>query len=330
MLMATLPPYHNRAEKEAIFTNCVFCDSETDVLDWLKDIDSGKFDGSGISFRGMTRSSYKLFTSLQRQWILRDLSGSIADHHAPVTELLQEAWRQNEVRGFLSTEDHIGEGPDDLGMLSYLQHYGCPTPVLDFTSNIRVALCFAVEEPKQAGSVPELDKYFSVYIFHPQIVDAVNSGLSKAWQDHSPGQVEEAARWFRSYEMTALQDTLIFKPEWVEEMLAPRVVHLATSERFERQAGLFVLNNTADQPFPEALYAFVDSRTMDGAERRSVRTWVTSLNINRAHAVLVRRWLNAQDPPITQEYLLPVGKTHAWVPELFAEVLKRAFEGRLG
>ncbi len=134
----------------------------------------------------------------------------------------------------------------------------------------------------------------------------MNSGLAKAWRECDSGHRAEAAQWFRSYEMNALQDTLIFETQWINRNYGGGVVSLDTSDRFRRQAGLFAMNNTADLPFPEAVHAFVDARTNDVREQRSVRTWINSLNIHRNYAGLVTSWLSSQDPPITENYLLPV------------------------
>lgn len=319
-----LPTYRTKQEKQAVFTNCAFCDSEQEVRDWLADLDTGRFDGGGMAFRGLSRASYKLYSSLQRKWIEKDLAASHADHKVLVQAILDESFDH----GVGSTILPNGER-DDLAMLSYLQHHECPTPLLDFTSNIRVALFFASQKPRSAGNGGELDEYFSVYIIHSPIVNAMNAGLEKTWRAYSPGQNAEAARWFRSHEMNCLQDTLIFEPQWIQRVYNEGVVNLDTSERFRRQSGLFAMNNTADLPFPEAIHAFVDVRTSHQKEQRSVRTWINSLNILRSFAPLVRDWLAAKEPPVTRDNLLPDREERSWVKTLFDTSLKRTRESRL-
>lgn len=314
--MAKLSQYQTKAEKQAVFTNCVFCDSENDVHEWLTDLDAGRFDGAGMAFRGLSNASYKLFSSLQRKWIEQDLSSHRTDHKALVQSLLDRAF-QHEVSG---TMRENGER-DELAMLSYLQHHGCPTPFLDFTSDIRVALFFASQESKNVDNGSELDKYFSVYVFHPEIPRTINLGLEKAWRNFSPGRRDEVARCFRSYEMNSLQETLIFDPGWINQVYGEGVVSLSSSIRFERQSGLFTMNNTAVLPFPEAIHAFVDAGTGDEQKRHSVRTWINCLNIHRDHARAVQDWLAAKDPPITLDQLLPDREEHQWVKELLDTVL---------
>ena len=281
--MTALPSYHSKAEKCVVFTNCVFCDSEHEVRGWLADLEGGRFDGRGMAFRGMTRASYMLYSSLQRKWMVLDQAVKESDVKILVQNVLEESFR----KGVDGTVLPNG-ARDELAILSYLQHHGCPTPFLDFTTDIRVALFFASEDPGDEGNGSKLDDFFSVYVFQPQIVTAMNSGLEKAWHATSPVESEAAARWFRSYEMNSLQNTLIFHPEWIHRVYGEGVVNLATSDRFRRQSGLFAMNNTTDLPFAEAIHAFIDARSQDVQERRSVRTWITSLNIHREHADLVR------------------------------------------
>lgn len=48
----------------------------------------------------------------------------------------------------------------DFPTLSILQHYGAPTPLIDFTYNLDVALYFATEFCKPSNSSNPLDHYF--------------------------------------------------------------------------------------------------------------------------------------------------------------------------
>ena len=48
--------------------------------------------------------------------------------------------------------------------ISLLQHYGAPTPLLDFTHGLNIALYFALDGMKNASSNNDIDNYFSLYI----------------------------------------------------------------------------------------------------------------------------------------------------------------------
>ncbi len=79
------------------------------------------------------------------------------NHKGIVQRILDEAFEQR-----VNGTSLVNGERDELAMLSYLQHHGCPTPFLDFTSDVRVALFFASQEPKGAGNGSELDNYFSI------------------------------------------------------------------------------------------------------------------------------------------------------------------------
>lgn len=57
----------------------------------------------------------------------------------------------------------------DLAWLSYLQHYGCPTPMLDWTYDIQKALFFAADRARSDEDSSEIENYISVYVIHEPI-----------------------------------------------------------------------------------------------------------------------------------------------------------------
>ena len=53
--------------------------------------------------------------------------------------------------------------------ISLLQHFGAPSPLLDFTHNLNIALYFALDGLKVASSNNDIDNYFSLYILDRNI-----------------------------------------------------------------------------------------------------------------------------------------------------------------
>ncbi|WP_284461762.1 FRG domain-containing protein, partial [Chryseobacterium sp.] len=68
----------------------------------------------------------------------------------------------NEVVKKLLINSGIDEN-NDLAYLSYMQHFGVPTPFLDYTNNPYVALFFAIDGINFTPSDNEIDNYFSLY-----------------------------------------------------------------------------------------------------------------------------------------------------------------------
>ena len=68
--------------------------------------------------------------------------------------------------------DKIGLDPEnDLAVLSFLQHYGCPTPLLDWTYNFSNALFFSVQNLDKQTANWEIEKYFCVYFLEEEFFE---------------------------------------------------------------------------------------------------------------------------------------------------------------
>ena len=320
--MATLPAYATREEKEAVYRSCWFCDSENEVRGFLREIEQVGY-GKGWAFRGVKRASYKLFTSLQRVWIEKELGNAGMDHTVIVRHLLNAARRMQSMRGNdVPQEIKSIDLEDELGLLSYLQHYDCPTPLLDFSSDIRVALYFATEPSRSPKLHPQLDMYFSIYTFSDDIVGVVNGGLEKQWQKYVEARFLDARRALRSYNVMTAQDTLIYHPTRHDKIYGKDVIPVWNNPRIMLQSGLFASNTTADTPFPEAIQAFIGRSITDGSANASAKTMVNCVNIHRDFAPIVVEWLEKQNPPMNKNYLLPSRPEHGNIPLLFNEVMK--------
>jgi len=120
---------------------------------------------SNLLFRGMGEAKYKLFNSAQRFWITNEVEQwwTPKSYLEYVNEFINKA---RDKKLFFKIFEYYNLKPNqrDFPILSILQHYGAPTPLMDFTYDVDVALFFATEKATSSASNNEIDKYFSIYL----------------------------------------------------------------------------------------------------------------------------------------------------------------------
>jgi hypothetical protein len=129
---------------------------------YTSDLKEGK--KTDFMFRGMSDARYKLYTSAQRLWIENDLSEWSGSSYLDfINKMIQETKEYPLIKKVFDTFDYNAE-EREVPILSLLQHYSAPTPFMDWSYNINVALFFAVEGIKTGnGSADKINNYFSIY-----------------------------------------------------------------------------------------------------------------------------------------------------------------------
>lgn len=120
-------------------------------------------------FRGINCAKYKLYSSAQRIWLGNDLGKTGLSFESFVNGLISECYRNENV--LCSYFSRMGVVKNDWLMLSFLQHYGAGTPLLDFTRHFKTALFFALDGvPSSPGT--DISNYVSIYYY--KAVDVAN------------------------------------------------------------------------------------------------------------------------------------------------------------
>ncbi len=141
-----------KREKDALFARHEVS-SVPELLATLCDLRSRDY-----FFRGLSDARYKIVSSIQRAWHNggRWKSAISNTNFTAFMIGLLEFAKKNELFSFCPKSCLM-----DHEIWAYLQHYGCPTPLLDFSSNPFVALHFATK------SASETKGYCSIYAIQP-------------------------------------------------------------------------------------------------------------------------------------------------------------------
>lgn len=139
--------------------------------DVISEFTSLKRSNQHALFRGICESKYKLYTSLQRECFAKNIDFNKTPIRSIILKLIENG-RDNPKSHNILPEyfAKLGIPLNDWMLLAILQHYGAPSPLLDFTKDYMPALYFMCLGMKHFYSVNEVDQYASIVYF--KAVDA--------------------------------------------------------------------------------------------------------------------------------------------------------------
>ena len=124
-------------------------------------------------YRGVSESRYKIYSSLQRAWIGKDVKslGKYKSDKDFANHMIQYI-QTNEMLNKYYSALHVVQ--NDWNAMCFLQHYGAPTPLIDFSYNFKVALYFCSYKLFKPES-KDIDEYYSIYkIDSKKLIKMVN------------------------------------------------------------------------------------------------------------------------------------------------------------
>lgn len=158
--------FYDSLEGKRLFFNSPNCeqfwkiDDKEMLASFLSYLDTNK---SKCIFRGHNDARYRLFTLLQRHYLDSKIHHTLpmmAFANEEVENLKQNKGKDSALKRYFSrlTPYHT-----DYLYLSFLQHYGAPTPLLDFTYNPKVAAFFATDGIVYGAGMTDVSEYISYY-----------------------------------------------------------------------------------------------------------------------------------------------------------------------
>ena len=165
--MATLEQFSDLDAKQKLFssTSHYIIDTKEQFDRWFTFYTSELKEGKKTDFmyRGMSDARYRLYTSAQRMWIENNMEDWARSNYLDfIDKMIQEAKQYPLIKKVFDTFEYT-EDEREFPILSILQHYSAPTPFMDWSYNINVALFFAVEGIRTGNNGAGIGSYFSIY-----------------------------------------------------------------------------------------------------------------------------------------------------------------------
>lgn len=144
--------------------------STPEELDAALNVSQGMVDNKTLHtvFRGVHEAKYKLYNSFQRMWFEYGFNESDRDPFQFVQDMINYCFNDEHV--LFKYFKQLGVICNDWLILSFLQHYGGASPLLDFSKNYKVALYFLCKGLKPYYGKNETGHYASIYYY--KYVDA--------------------------------------------------------------------------------------------------------------------------------------------------------------
>lgn len=304
--MKNLSEYNNlRAKKQ--FYNCTTIDDTQEFDRIFKEIMDNK---SGYMFRSVNEARFKLYSSSQRQWIWNSLLNNYPSYKDYINRRVDQVKSHQHIMSFFYN-NHIPL--NDFVVLALLQHYGQPSPLVDFTYNPLLSLFFAFDNVKPGTTEDEIGNYVSLYrmkytqpcfcsiqAVNAQGADTLNEELQKL--NIPIAQINAGKALFNIQNLTYneyanIEFVLVHGDKMgITNIQIPALGFICTYDitnpNLRNQEGLFMLNTTENIPLEELVRK----------KHRYVGPLIDCYNINKGLATYVRG-----------KYLNPAGINHSLV-----------------
>ena len=276
-LIPQLPQYISFAEKEHHYYSNEYIRTETELdrlIYRLKPIEDA------LLFRGVNDARFKMYASSQRHWLQRtDWVARIGEqcYFDFIEKLIRRTEKLQEVKQYMLQQ---GVHNNDMYLLALMQHFGAPSPMIDFSENLMTGLFFATdmmaawedsgrEEPGDYVSLYYIARGFDwVSATVQSIMKETEQKLQSMLETYvQPYDAEEAKKdieqlLYRQFRLDNRNSNITFVPVGGPSLGRVTVnipaLNLACdyeiiNDRIVRQQGMFIMNNTISDPLVEIM-----------------------------------------------------------------------------
>lgn len=296
----------------------------------------------GYIFRGQREAKWRLYNSLQRHWLVKKIFET-----EKYEELVKKLVKTGRLSHLTSMKALLGaqhmDIENDVAVLGYLQHHGCPTPLMDWTFRFQCALFFALDGLTPNPNTIEIQDYCSVYFIDKKdlqqgsmrylinsSMEAVEGPMLKkliATMAKDESQRLEMEKKFGERKlfdrkkltgsglishMTKIEHVinipiLYFSDDDAESGI---VFSLKNSKNIENQAGVFVWNHDPSKPIE--MVGEEQHRKANGIKDHDEANYrfCRCFNINKKLEGYIRARLEADG--ITRDFIYPTKDVSTW------------------
>ena len=292
-------------------------------------------------FRGQREAKWRLYSTMQRQWMEHRLFESEESLQVLLRKIVEngKAAFGKKINELLNVH-HI-DTQNDIAVLGFLQHHGCPTPLLDWSYSFRTALYFGIDKLTMNPGTREIDEYFSIYHIEEEHFTESNmrtiiiEGLKVIGEDFKNGDIEKIARSKAEEEamkkhfaerdyfdlskiagsglisfMTRVENLMGLPVSYFSDKDADAQIlfSLNNSHNIQNQKGVFTWNPDPSKPLEligDELYKEANPEA-DSREYFFCRCF----NIRKSLEPYIRQRLDADG--ISKEYIYPTEDINAW------------------
>lgn len=278
--------YTDFSVKEELFGGNLYFTNPFDLFKFIDEDVKQLKKGQNFIFRGVGKASYRMFNKAQRAFMSHQEGSRKNDpaFHAAISEMLKNA---QTLDNYLFNEyfASFGVKRNDVAALSFLQHYGAPTPLLDWTYDLQVALFFAIYDlSNEDFDTPRfkdekiIDEFFSVYLMREDMPLYMMNDYKKL-SIHSKNK----AAYTTLKRRNVAHISEVFKN-------GKPVLFLQNNLRIIKQKGIFIYNNSSFQPLEEVIFkkSSIYYLFRSPQDDTVFRTPIICMNIHKSLALLIK------------------------------------------
>lgn len=269
--MALLPTYPSLQSKRDFFEH-VIVNTKDEVQDFfLNNIreNIAQEKNRRYIYRGVTNAKYKIYSSAQRHYVEKELS-NVTTYDDLIAGEIMEALNYQD--GLLRKYLQGFNIPFDIPVLSFLQHYGAPTPLIDWTYNVEVAAFFTTDGQNHYASNTDIDNYFSIYCIDKIACGDDLMNISKWLSDvywnimqitheHQDVDANDVINRFNNFNYFTFRDLSLFYISDFERIANIPAVSSHSNLNIINQQGLFIFNASEIDPLESFFGARVEPFT---------------------------------------------------------------------